>query len=119
MILILLAGIAESFRKIVAREIACLEFLNKLKEVYPDGKIPEYELANEIFLDPKIYETIRILGKESGAQISVEIGNDERAIGFGDKPAEMYKCTYHLDKQQFIGIMITYNFLQINDFKLN
>ncbi len=97
------AGIAESFGRAVAREIACLEFLKLLKEVYPDGQIPEHELPDEIFLDPKVYEAIKVLEAERGAKFTVEIGNDDRAIGFGDKPAGMYICTYHLDEQRFIG----------------
>ncbi|CAL8124851.1 unnamed protein product [Orchesella dallaii] len=62
-------GMADSCRKVVAKEMAAHEFLRKLREEYPDAEVPSYEPPSEFFIHPKICKWVEDLGVELGLKL--------------------------------------------------
>lgn len=100
------AGIADSSRKVVARELACQEFLKLLKEAFPDGKIPEYELPPEIFLDPKVYRAIEKEGEEAGTDVTFDMCMENKFGGLDGGRLPFFKCVYYMNGSEFFGMTV-------------
>lgn len=66
-------AVADSIRKVVAREMAAAEFLRKLLVAQPDCKIPKYEVMDEIFIDPKIRDQLNDLATDKGLHVTYEV----------------------------------------------
>ncbi len=99
----MVAGIADSSRKVVARELASQEFLKLLKEAYPDGKIPEYELPPEIFLDPKVYKAIEKARQETDTDVTFEMCMENKFGGLEGGRLPFFKCIYYMNGSEFFG----------------
>lgn len=65
--------VADSVRKVVAREMAAAEFLRKLQVAQPECKIPKYEVIEEIFIDPKICEQLCEFATDKGLLVTYEV----------------------------------------------
>jgi len=96
-----ISGKAESSRKTVSREIACQDFLKKLREEYPEGKIPSNRIPDEIFLDPKVFKKLDEVASSSGISISNVITIDGDPNESRRKP--IFKCTYVVDGEEVVG----------------
>lgn len=99
-----LAGICDSERKVVAREIACHDFLVHMLKTYPDGKIPTYDIPPELFIDPRITEMMEKLARDRGMtpsyQITVNIKEPKEKRGV---PVTNFLCTYYLGTNECTG----------------
>lgn len=110
---------ADSIRKAVAREMASVQFLEQIREVYKDCHIPKYEVFEELFIDPRI---IRALENEAGGRClsisdEVRVRPMKSCDGHGNKQIHYYLfvCTYYVGTQTFKGKKYVFlSFLQIS-----
>ncbi|CAL8081640.1 unnamed protein product [Orchesella dallaii] len=101
-----ITGRADSKRKEVAREIACREFLVKLKQALPQIDVPQYEIPEEVFIDPNVTNWVLALGMKHGFEVNVEtvvrkVDPDRRQK---DDPEYLYATTYFIGDEEIRGI---------------
>ncbi|CAL8081634.1 unnamed protein product [Orchesella dallaii] len=101
-----ITGRADSKRKEVAREIACREFLVKLKQALPHIDVPQYEIPEEVFIDPNVTNWVLALGMKHGFEVNVEavvrkVDPDRRQK---DDPEYLYATTYFIGDEEIRGI---------------
>lgn len=105
--IVLVLGIADSIRKAVAREMASVQFLQQIREVYKDCRIPNYEVFDELFIDPRI---VRALEKEVGERClnmsdEVRVRPMKSCDGQGNRRIHYYLfvCSYYVGTETFKG----------------
>ncbi|CAL8134346.1 unnamed protein product [Orchesella dallaii] len=99
-------GRADSVRKVVAREMACKEFLKKLREEYPEADIPRCELPPEFLIDPKVMKLVEDMASELGHSWEFKksvkaIDRDQRQSG---DPDYVYVSTYEIGDITIQGV---------------
>lgn len=92
----------DSYRKVVAREYACLEFLQKVRKSQPQVRIPKVELFSDyLLIDPRVFHQLEKLCEEQGVGL-------ERELFVGVVKDRMnayyvYECLYTIEEAEFTG----------------
>lgn len=97
--------VADCQRKVVAREMAAVEFLKKFLDAQPTFKVPKYQVFDELFIDPKIYTELEKLAKAQGIQVTYDVGTRKSTpaeVMHYDR-AHIYWSTYHVGPNNFCG----------------
>lgn len=100
---------ADSVRKVVAREMASVEFLQQLRQVYKDCKIPDYKMVEEIFISPYIFHFLEKEGIERRLDVQYEVvirsvirPGHKRGVFF------LFICTYFVGNKVYKGTSINF-----------
>jgi len=96
---------ADSSRKEVAREMACHQFMKKLREECPEVELPWSTLSGDLFIDPKVGEWVKDLALQKGLTLEFEksvrtLDQEKRQSG---DPSYVHVSTYLADGKAYHG----------------